>query len=405
MTSLNSSYEEMRMEINDAIFLNASLTIIVCNNDGKIIAMNPFGLAEFGYTQAELKDAMLEVLLPKRFREKHITHRNSYFRHPVSRSMGSRLELFAQHKDGTEFPVEISLGYFKKDNLNYVVAFVNNVSIRKEAEQALALLNDELEDKVSKRTVELTSALQELEQSKQQVVVALEKERELSNLKTRFVSTVSHEFRTPLSTILSSAYLVEKYLTETDQPKRQKHIQRIIHSVNILTDTLNDLLTVGKIEEGKIQTRISRFSIIEFINKIVYEMQVSLKDGQEIIYNHAGHELVFSDPGILRHIIVNLLSNAIKFSEKNCPIYVLSSVQVDDFLLSVKDRGIGISKEDQMHLTERFFRASNAVNIEGTGLGLHIVAKYATLLNGTMECVSNLNEGTEFRLTFQHRSA
>ena len=165
----------------------------------------------------------------------------------------------------------------------------------------------------------------------------------------------SHEFRTPLSTVLSSAYLLDKYTTTEDQPKREKHLQRIISSVNMLTDILNDFLSVGKIEEGKIQVRPLELNIREVITGIAEEIKNNLKKKQEISYDHNGNEKVEMDPSLLRHVIMNLVSNASKFSPETSPIEIRTISQDHHITLSVKDYGMGISKADQQHLMERFF--------------------------------------------------
>ncbi|HET7115412.1 MAG TPA: PAS domain-containing sensor histidine kinase [Hanamia sp.] len=234
---------------------------------------------------------------------------------------------------------------------------------------------------------------------------ALEKEKELGELKSRFVSMASHEFRTPLSTILSSAYLIEKYTTSEDQPKREKHLQRIISSVSMLTDILNDFLSLGKIEEGKIEVKLSEFNVKEMVSDTIKEMEHSLKKDQTINYSHEGSPEVFLDVSLLKFILMNLVSNAVKFSSEGASINIKTIHKDQHILLSVKDQGIGISKQDQAHLMERFFRGANATNIQGTGLGLHIVDKYAELMNGSVECKSELEEGTEFIITFDSKDS
>lgn len=229
---------------------------------------------------------------------------------------------------------------------------------------------------------------------------ALQIEKNLGKLKSRFVSMASHEFRTPLSTVLSSAYLIEKYFLTEDQPKREKHIQRIVSSVNMLTDILNEFLNVGTIEEGKLQAKFSEFNIKEIIQSTIEEMKNNLKKNQQIDYQHEGNLMVFLDKSLLKNIVLNLISNASKFSPDKSMIEIKTFWQKNKMILSVKDQGIGISKEDKKHLMERFFRGSNAANIQGTGLGLHIVSKYAEMMNGNIKCKSELEKGTEFILTF-----
>jgi PAS domain S-box-containing protein len=369
-----------------ALFNNAAIGILIADQQGAIVSVNDFALVQFGYERAELIGQKIELLIPKRYAEKHVDHRERYGRNAHSRPMGTGMDLFAIKKDNTEFPVEVCLSPYDRGNEKFAIAFISDISIRKASEQALLQLNAELEEKVKERTRSLSDAL--------------EKEKELNELKSRFVSMASHEFRTPLSTILSSAYLVTKYTTTEDQSKRDKHVQRIVSSVNMLTDILNDFLSVGKIEEGKIQIRFTHFSIKEFIEHLSAEMQPIFKAGQHIRYQHEGPEEVNLDMTLLKHIVMNLLSNAIKFSPENSAIQINTAVQEGNAFVSVKDSGIGISPEDQKHLFERFFRGENVINIQGTGLGLHIVGKYVELLNGNIECKSELGEGTEFIIKF-----
>jgi len=384
----------------EAFFEYATMGIIVANSSGEIAAINPFALREFGYRQEELLGQKIELLIPARYQQNHVQHRDRYNQHPQTRPMGLGMDLFARKKDGTEFPVEISLGNYTNENGRFVIAFVSNITVRKKAEAEIEKLNNDLEATVEQRTRELTAAMQLLQQSKEELSKTLEKEIELGELKSRFVSMASHEFRTPLSTVLSSTYLIEKYVTEADQPKREAHLQRIISSVNLLTDILNDFLSVGRIEEGRIQVRLTSFNIEESIRFIADELRNNLKTGQYIVYSHEGDTEVVLDASLLRHIVMNLISNASKFSPANSSIEIHTSNNKDGLLLTVKDHGMGISAEDQQHLMERFFRGANAGNIQGTGLGLHIVSKYAELMNGTVTCSSELEKGTEFSIFF-----
>lgn len=372
----------------EALFNNAAIGIIIVNSEGRILLINQFALNQFGYEPEELVGKKIELLIPRRFKERHEHHRDHYHNHnPHSRPMGRGMDLFAVKKNGGEFPVEVSLSTYTNDAGQFSIAFVSDITIRKESEMALVQLNAELEQKVKERT--------------QSLLEALEKEKELNELKSRFVSMASHEFRTPLSTILSSVYLVSQYTTTEDQPKRDKHVQRIISSVNMLTDILNDFLSVGKIEEGKIQVRLSELNIEESINNLISEIHPILKPGQNIDYYHSGNKKLRLDATLLRHILMNLVSNAIKFSTDQATIRIHTEMTDAVLILQVSDEGMGISEEDQQHLFQRFFRGANVTNIQGTGLGLHIVAKYVELLQGTISCASEIGKGTNFTITFQ----
>ena len=385
----------------EALFTHASIGILVTNSSGEIIMANPFLLSQFAYPEEGLIGKKVEILIPQRVHHKHVQHRENFTEHLQNRPMGAGMDLFGIRKDGVEIPVEVSLCHYGNSNGNFVVAFVNNITIRKKAEEEIRRLNDELEDKVDERTHQLKETLSKLEESKEELARALNKEKELNELKSRFVSLASHEFRTPLSTVLSSTYLLQKYITTEEQPKRQKHIERITSSVNTLIDILNDFLSVGKIEEGKIVIKLTPTNLKDLVARIINEIQNIQKPGQTIFYHHRGAENIVTDPSMLKHIVLNLLSNAIKFSTDNSKINIETIVGESEMTLVVRDEGIGIPVEDQVHLFERFYRGTNASNIQGTGLGLHIVAKYVELMNGNISCDSTVGNGTAMKATFK----
>jgi signal transduction histidine kinase len=261
-------------------------------------------------------------------------------------------------------------------------------------------LNENLEEQIKNRTKALLETLQHLENSKKELEKALSKERELGELKSRFVSMASHEFRTPLSTVLSSVQLIAKYTKTEDQEKREKHVKRIVDAVNHLNDILEEFLSVGKLEEGKIKATLAETNLYNCLQEVVQEMQNIAKEGQKIEFNHQGSEKILTDCSILKKILINLLSNAIKFSPENSLIQIKSKIEDDELHIDVIDEGIGISEKDQEHLFERFFRAENAINIKGTGLGLNIVAKFTEMLGGKVSIKSALGKGTTVSLKF-----
>ncbi|MCJ8163247.1 ATP-binding protein [Pontibacter sp. E15-1] len=285
-------------------------------------------------------------------------------------------------------------------------------SIRYSIEHAKSLaviqrLNAELEQRVKERTQELGAAIRKLEQTNrslyeadQEVRKALQKEKELHELKSRFVTIASHEFRTPLSTVLSSASLIGKYKTAEDDDKRMKHVGRIKSAVSNLTGILNDFLSISRIEEGKIYNVPTAFDLETFAAEVAEEAQGVLKLGQRIVYTHQGNgSATVLDKQLLKNVLFNLLSNASKYSADHKEIRFATAIQDDAIRVTVQDEGIGIPEADKAHLFTPFFRAQNVTNIQGTGLGLNIVKKYVTIMGGALDYQSEVGKGTTFTVT------
>ncbi len=380
----------------DALFLFATEGIIVANDKGEITKVNPSAEKLFGYETNELLTKKIEVLIPKRLTSKHEGHREKYSANPHARSMGANMELHALKKDGSEFPVEISLSPYETIEGKFVIAFIIDITLRKQAEEKLKNYSSELEKQVKNRTLILEEAIEELEKTKKDLNLALNKEKELNELKSRFVSMASHEFRTPLTTMMSSLSLVTKYAENNDTVNQNKHVSKIKKSINSLTDILNDFLSIGKLEEGKVENLQEETNIKLFISEIISEMKMMTLPEQKIIQIHTGVELVYMDKKLLKHVLFNLISNAIKFSPNGKSIEVVTDITNELIKITIKDNGIGIPKADQKHLFERFFRGQNATHIQGTGLGLNIVTKYIELMNGTIKIESTENMGTTF---------
>jgi signal transduction histidine kinase len=209
----------------------------------------------------------------------------------------------------------------------------------------------------------------------------------------------SHEFRTPLSAILSSISLVETYRGQEQEQKRAKHIERIKSSVRNLTDILNDFLSLDKLEQGKVVAERTPFDLRDFLKEIREEMEgIIRKKSQQIKFSYSGDTDIYQDKKILRNVLLNLLSNASKYSEDEKDVYLTADVYDDAISISVKDNGIGIPEEDQKHLFSKFFRAKNTDAIQGTGLGLSIVKHYVELMNGAISFTSRQHEGTTFNV-------
>lgn len=242
--------------------------------------------------------------------------------------------------------------------------------------------------------------ISDLKIAKEEVKRTARKAIELVELKSRFITMASHEFRTPLSTVLTSAALLKKYAGTGNTENIEKHINRIVSSAHLLNELLNDFLTVEEIETGKVVANRDKFSIRDHVLTCIEQLDENQKKLHKIIYEHKGPEQVNLDPVLLQHIIVNLLSNAIKFSPENSPIEIKTGWEDNKLVLSITDHGVGIPVEYREHLFEKFYRASNALNIQGTGLGLHIVSKYVQLMDGYIKYESELQKGTTFVVSF-----
>src|SRR5450432_4809848 len=401
-----------------SLFENATEGMVVTNSKGNIILINPSACVMFGYNPEELIGQKVEVLLPRNIREGHVNLREGFYHDPRNRVMGHNRDLLAGRKDGKTFPVEISLSTYIQNEERYVIAFIIDITGRKEIEKNMILqqqqlekvtdemriLNADLEAKVEQRTIILKEALKRLEESQNELSSALDKEKQLNEIKSRFVSMASHEFRTPLSTVLSSASLVDKYTTTEDQDKRSRHVEKIKNSVKHLNTLLEDFLSLGKLEEGKIGIHYHEFSMEELIKDTLEEMNPTLKSGQQFIYKNSFQNLICSDKNLIRNILFNLVSNAIKFSDINSTIHIQSKEKEGIAHVFVTDEGMGISTEDKEHLYSSFFRGKNVVNIQGTGLGLHIVKRYVDLLGGSIQLESVLNRGTTVWFSIPEKS-
>jgi hypothetical protein len=304
------------------------------------------------------------MLMPEPDRSQHDQYIENYHQTRQGKIIGKGREVIGKKKDGTTFPFLLSISEVQLKDRKIFTGIIHDIS--------------------------------ELRKVKD----ALKKEIELNELKSRFVTMASHEFRTPLSAILSSVSLISKYNDPKDDDKRLKHVNRIKSSVTNLTGILNDFLSLSRLEEGNIMNTPTNFDIKELTTEVLDEMSSLLKEGQIINPAHFGEiPIVTMDRNMLKNIFINMLSNASKYSRENKSIEFSTSIYKNHMDIVIKDKGIGIPEEDKGHLFSRFFRAQNAQNIQGTGLGLNIVKKYVDLLGGEISFISELNVGTTFSIS------
>jgi PAS domain S-box-containing protein len=390
-----------RAKLLNAIIENAIDGIITIDDKGIIENINPAALTLFGYTREEIIDKNVSVLMPEPDKKNHDTYLSKYNETGKRNIIGIGREVYGQRKDGSTFPFRLGVSEVKFSDRKIFTGFIHDLSRQKDDEIRIKSYTEELEIKIKERTRDLVKLINELESAKEHVSALFEKEKELSQLKTRFVSMASHEFRTPLSSIQLSASLIDKYTIKNDVASVEKHTSKIKNSINNLTTILNDFLSLEKLEAGKVEANASEFSIIAFAEEIAEEMQLISKQNQLIVYEHTGTTAqVYLDQNLLKNCIINLISNAIKYSGENTMIQFNSIINNRQLVVEVKDNGIGIPKLEQNNLFEPFFRAHNTGDIPGTGLGLNIVKRYVGLMNGTVSCESAQNVGTTFKLVF-----
>ncbi len=398
-------------EFFSVLFEAVSEGVIVVNTAQKIVASNKSAETMFNYSKKELEGLPLLNLIPRDYHQNHESHVSKFMKNNQTRQMGVGRDLYGVKKYGNVFPVEVGLNPFTVEGETYVMALAVDITLRKQQQDQIYELNAQLEQKVTERTQELSDAIQQLktvnteldDENKKRLVAeqnakeALQKEKELNELKTKFLSLVSHEFKTPLSGILTSAMLLSKYKLSEQQEKRDKHIKTITDKVHYLNNILNDFLSVEKLERGKISYKPSHFKLSKVVNEVVYNANMMLKEGQRINYpdNIDGISL-YQDEKIVELALSNLLYNAIKYSSENTLIDVFIHQNEENTHFTVKDNGIGIPENDQKNIFKRYFRAENALLTQGTGIGLNIVKHHLENLKGSISFSSKEGEGSTF---------
>ncbi len=411
------SYSEDARRLN-AVINTATDGIIIINHRGIIESANPAAARLFDYLTDEMIGQNVSLLAASPDKENHDTYLQNYLSTGIKKIIGIGREVNGQKKNGTLFPLRLSISEVKLENRIIFAGILHDLTKEKAQAEKIKKLNQELEKRVEARTQELEkvvnrllstdkqlqyeikerkAAERELRQKEKEAQSALLKERELSELKSRFVTMAFHEFRTPLSSILSSAELLGMHLESKRFEKCGRNIDRIKNGVNHLNSVLNEFLALSKLEKNSLKAQPTSFIFDDFVQFLIETLKSILKKDQQINFEGLGnHQSIFLDKSFLNHTLTNLLSNAIKYSKEGQTIDFLTTIKLNTLVIMIKDRGIGIPLADQTHLFTRFFRAHNVENIPGTGLGLNIVKKYVDLMGGKIEFNSNLGKGTTF---------
>lgn len=390
----------------ESIFTTAIDGIIAINNRGIIKLINNAAATLFQYEIEELIGKNINFLMP----EPHHTNHDQYIKNYIStgeaKIIGIGRQVYGLKKDGTQFPFQLAVSEVKSGDEHYFTGIIHDLTEIFQVNNQLKDMNSQLETLVEKRTTQLEEVINELlktnnklEAKEKSLAKSLEKEKELSELKTRFVSMASHEFRTPLSTIKSSASIIEKYTLTEQQKNRSKHVSRIKNAVNNMTNILTDFLSLDRIEEGILNVALEKHKPFQVLEETIKDFENLIQDGKSIQLTSPNKELeIVSDQRILSNIFINLISNALKYSYPDTTVLVSLEKEDEHCKIQFIDKGIGIPENDQKHLFKKFFRASNAENKEGTGLGLHIIKSYLHLLGGSIIFSSVEHEGSTFTI-------
>ncbi|WP_299124339.1 PAS domain S-box protein [uncultured Winogradskyella sp.] len=342
----------------------------------QFINVNYGALKNIGYTIEELKTM---TPLDLKIQEDEVNFKNNIETLRKKNVEKLEFETIHQRKDGTTYPVEVHLQLSNLGEVEVFVAIILDITERKN-------YTEKLENKVEERTKQLNEALS--------------KEKELNELKTKFLSLVSHEFKTPLSGILTSSVLLSKYTLSSQQQKRDKHVKIIADKVQYLTSILNDFLSLEQLETGKLNYNFTNFKLSKVIDEVIYNANMLLKKGQSIKYPDNIDDLsLYQDEKSITLILSNLVNNAIIYSHEHKAISIFVNQNETETTIKIEDEGIGIPLKDQNNIFDRYYRAENVSNTQGTGIGLNIVKNHLENLGGTITFESKENTGTTFTIT------
>lgn len=368
--ALKESEAKLRSVINSA--LDAVITI---NAKGEVTEWNPQAAELFGYSRKEAKgNTLSELIIPENYRRMHemgMAHFRKTGEGPV---LNKRIEIQGLNKAGEVFPIELSIVPLKMGGEYFFSAFVRDITVRKRAEEDMQ--------------------------------TALEKEKELSHMKSRFVSMASHEFRTPLTTIQANLELLDFRLKSEElknRPPLMRSLSRMESEVKRLNTIMNDILMMGKMDAGSVSFKPEPQDMMELCGDVVESFNQLREKQVRIDISGEAYE-VEVDHNLYEHIITNLISNAVKYSPEDSEVVLNLAFDADEFRLSVTDKGIGIEEDDLARLFESFFRSEKTAHIQGTGLGLAIVKQFVDLHEATIDVESKPGAGSTFTVRHKRNS-
>jgi len=378
-SSLESRYRKLLHTVPDAI--------LEVDQDGRITILNEAAERMFGYTRAELLGLNVDSVVPASMRSGHAEHRASYAAHPKTRPMGTGLELQGQRKDGSLFPVEISLSPNWIEGSLHVIASVRDISERKAVENRIRVLREQY-------TAELTVKNEQLEARNQEVERA-------NRLKTEFLASMSHELRTPLHTIIGFSELLSEQLEGPLTEKQQRFVGHILQDARHLLELINEVLNISKIESGRLELKPESFNFSQCVEEVMAGIrhQAATKNTQ-LENQNAFHDSLYADRVRIKEILYNLLNNAVKFTPEGGRVWIEAERHGKGLHISICDTGIGIPEKEQRSIFEKFYQVGDTTGgvREGTGLGLAISKHLVELHGGAISVASQPGKGSSFRL-------
>ena len=360
--------------------------IIEAEPDGTIVLLNAAAERMFGYQREELLGQLIEILVPESLRQGHREHRDRYAEHPVTRPMGIGLELFARRKDGSQFPVEISLSPIRSPQGSRVIAIVRDITSRKLAEAQMNAMHREFAAELATKNRQLEIRNREVERA--------------NRLKSDFLASMSHELRTPLHTIIGFADLLAEQLKGPLNSDQKRFVAHIQHDSHHLLELINDILDLSKIESGRLELNVEVFKAADTIAEamaglrpLAANKQIGIKEALDPAIQVLADRLRFKE------ILYNLVSNGIKFTPEKGQITVECSERPDGIYFAVTDTGIGIDPSEHQAIFDKFYQLGSTTRgvREGTGLGLAITKSLVEMHGGRIWVESTPGRGSRFQ--------